>query len=171
MKRTDEFRELFAYNRWANQAILDAAASLTDEQFARDLGSSFPSVRDTLVHVMSAEWVWLSRWRGISPTAMPESWKRLDLAGLREQWVELDAALRAFVDALSEPDLDARVAYRNLAGDPFSEPLAQLLRHVVNHSTYHRGQVTTMLRQLGAQPPATDLVRFYRATAPTISAG
>lgn len=170
MKRTDEFRELFAYNRWANEAILNAAATLTEEEFVRDMGSSFPSVRDTLVHVMSAEWVWLSRWRGISPTAMPEAWKTFGLPEVRAQWNELDAALRAFVDALAEKDLDAPVAYRNLAGDSFTEPLAQLLRHVVNHSTYHRGQVTTMFRQLGHQPPATDLIRFYRASAAPLSA-
>ena len=171
MQCTDEYVELFAYNHWATQRMLDAAASLTETQLLQDLGSSFPSVRDTLVHIMSAEWVWLSRWQGVSPTSMPDQWKPFLLDEIREQWAAIDADMQAFVHNLQDGDLDRLVSYRNIAGEPFTTPLSQMLRHVVNHATYHRGQITTMLRQLGVTPPSTDLIAYYRLAAPALSAG
>lgn len=162
MTRSQEIVQLFAFNQWARERLLGAVAALSDEQFTRDLGSSYPSVRATLVHIMSAEWVWLSRWNGISPTAMPAEWQSWDLAQIEAGWAALDAQLRSFVARLTGADLDRPVAYRSLGGDPFTSTLGQMLRHVVNHSTYHRGQVTTMLRQLGMPAPATDLILFYR---------
>ena len=165
MSRIAEFRELFAYNRWANERMIEAAATLTENQVLQDLGSSYPSVRDTLVHIMSAEWVWLSRWQGTSPTSMPEAWQHYGLDEVRREWSALAARLQSFVDEQGAEDLDRAIWYRNIAGEPFTTPLAQMLRHVVNHSTYHRGQITTMLRQLGAVPPATDLIAYYRLVA------
>lgn len=162
MTRLDELRELFDYNRWARDRILDVAAALTPEDFARDMGSSFPSVRDTLVHIMSAEWVWLSRLRGVSPDGMPSEWKTLAPDGIRAAWRELDASITTYLASLHDADLDRVLEYRNIAGQPFSSTVQQILRHVINHSTYHRGQLTTMLRQLGATPPATDLILYYR---------
>lgn len=165
MTTVQEIRELFDYNRWARDRMLDAAATIAPQDFVRDLGSSFPSVRDTLVHIMSAEWVWLSRWRGTSPAAMPEAWRSLALEPLRTQWSDLDAAYAQFLAALRDGDLLRTIDYRNLAGQPSSSTLLQMMRHVINHSTYHRGQLTTMLRQLGATPPGTDLILYYRAIA------
>jgi uncharacterized damage-inducible protein DinB len=165
MTTVEEIRELFDYNRWARDRMMDAAATLASQDFVRDLGSSFPSVRDTLVHIMSAEWVWLNRWRGTSPTAMPEAWRSLALETLRTQWSELDAAYAQFLAALRNEDLQRTIDYRNLAGQAGSATLLQMLRHVINHSTYHRGQLTTMLRQLGATPPGTDLIFYYRTIA------
>lgn len=163
--RIDEVRQLYAFNRWATARILEAVAALSDEQVRRDMGNSFPSIRDTLVHIMSAEWVWLSRWQGTSPTAMPDGWGQLGLDELVRVWGRLDEELETFVAQLVEADLDRSVTYRNLAGDPFVSPLAEMLRHVVNHSSYHRGQVTTMLRQLGAAAPSTDLILYCRLEA------
>jgi uncharacterized damage-inducible protein DinB/ketosteroid isomerase-like protein len=163
--RVEEFRQLYAFNRWATERVLEAAARLPPDQLLRDMGSSFPSIRDTLVHIMSAEWVWLSRWRGSSPAAMPEGWKDLGLTGIADEWTELDRQLRRFVETLDASELDRIVSYRNLSGDAFRTPLSQMLRHVVNHSSYHRGQVATLLRQLGARAPATDLIAFYREEA------
>lgn len=165
MKRVDEIRELFAYNRWANRRVLDAAARLSPEQLSRDLGSSFPSVRETLAHVLGGEWIWLSRWRGTSPPGFPESWDLSSLEAARARWAEVEADQRAFVDGLDEDALDRVVAYRDTRGTPYENPLGQLLRHVVNHSTYHRGQVITLLRQLGAEAVATDLVVYLRERA------
>lgn len=162
MTRVDEIRQLFKYNRWANQRMLAAAARLTDEQFQQDMNSSFPSVRDTLVHVMSAEWVWLSRLRGVSPAAMPDAWKQLLLPAVEREWAQLDALMQEHVAGLTDGDLDRPISYTNIAGQPFVSTHVQILQHVVNHSSYHRGQVTTMLRQLGAAAPATDLIAYYR---------
>jgi uncharacterized damage-inducible protein DinB len=164
---TLEVNELYAYNRWAAARILGAVAPLDAEQFTRDTGSSHPSVRDTLVHILGAEWVWLSRWRGVSPRAMSPGWSTLDYEGLVAQWRRHEAEQAEFLEGLTDGRLDEPVSYTNLRGDPFTMPLRHLLRHVVNHSSYHRGQVTTMLRQLGMPAVATDLVLFHTSRTAT----
>jgi len=163
MTRVDEIRQLWAYNRWANRRMLEAVASLAEEQFRRDMGSSFASVRDTLVHIMSAEWVWLSRLQGVSPRAMPDTWDALPLADIERAWERLDQSIREHIAGLDESHVDEPVSYTSTAGEPYVSTRAQIVRHVVNHSTYHRGQITTLLRQLGVSAPATDLIVFYRA--------
>jgi uncharacterized damage-inducible protein DinB len=165
MRMVEEIRELYAYNRWANRAVLAACGRLDAEELTRDLKSSFPSVLATLVHILSAEWIWLERWQGSSPKAMPERWRTFGLDALTEQWREVEHGQIAFLERLTETALESEIAYRSLAGEGYQAPLWQLLRHVPNHSTYHRGQVVTMLRQLGATAPATDLVLFYRERA------
>lgn len=162
MKRADEIRELYEYNRWANGQVLDAAGRLPEEAFTRDLKSSFPSVRDTLAHILAAEWVWLARWEGASPTGMPEGWASSTYDDLRERWRAFEGRQKEFLAGLTGARLDEEVSYRTTGGEPFRSPLWQMLRHVANHSTYHRGQVITLLRQLGAEAPSTDLIRFYR---------
>lgn len=158
----DEILDLYAYNRWANGRTLEAAAGLADEDYIRDLGSSFPSVRDTLEHILAAEWIWLSRWRGVSPTRLRPDWNPVMLHALRDRWSAFEVDQTEFLSRLTEELLTETVTYRQLSGEEFSDPLWRLMRHVVNHSTYHRGQVTTMLRQLGAEPASTDLVVFHR---------
>lgn len=157
-----EIQELFEYNRWANRRILDATSQLTEQEFAQDLGSSFPSIQETLAHILSAEWIWLTRWQGTSPRGMPDSWELSTHEALRAQWNEVEKDQSNFVSQLTEDSLVKVIAYKDTSGNSFSNPLWQMMRHVVNHSTYHRGQVTTMLRQLGAEAVATDLIRFYR---------
>ncbi len=161
----DEIRELFAYTAWANARILEAVAKLDEGALSKDLGSSYPSVRDTLVHLLSADWIWLSRWQGVSPTARPDSWDLSSFAAIRTQWAEIEREQTAFVAALTETDLDRPLAYRNMKGERFVNTLGETLRHVVNHASYHRGQVVTMLRQLGAEGVNTDLIAFYRLQA------
>lgn len=158
----EEFRDLYAYNTWANHRILAAVGGLSHGELARDLGSSFPSIRETFAHVVSAEWIWLSRWRGTSPNGIPASWDLSTLEALEDRWRAVDGELRAYVDGLSREDILRTVVYRNTKGEEFAAPHGQLLRHLVNHSTYHRGQVVTMLRQLGAEGVATDMVQFHR---------
>ena len=114
---------------------------------------------------MGGEWIWLEHWQGRSPVALlPES-EFLTLASVRERWAEIERGLGAYVASLSPSDLDRVVEYRNLKGNRFAYPMRSMLHHLVNHGTYHRGQVTTLLRQLGARPRATDLLRYYDALA------
>ena len=160
----DEVRTLYAYNSWANHRALGASSALSAEQFTQNLQSSFPSVRDTLAHIMLAEWIWLERWQGRSP-AFPPSDGFPDLASIRTRWQKIETDLSAFVQKLFAADLDRIVEYKNTKGNAFSNPMGQMLQHVVNHGTYHRGQITTMLRQLGATPLTTDLIAFYREQA------
>lgn len=164
MHRIDEIRELYAYSRWADDRMLRAAAEISTEQFTRDMGSSFRSLRDTLVHILAVHWVWVSRWEGVSPREMPREWKECTLIELRRAWKEVEARQSAFIAELSENDLDRIVRYTNTAGEAHRVPLSRLLRHVANHATYHRGQLSTMLRQIGRQPPSTDLTVFYLET-------
>lgn len=162
----EEIRDLYAYNRWANHRILEASAQLDDEEFNRNLNSSFPSVGQTLAHVVAADWLWLSRWRGTSPTAIPNSWHLSSLHQIRKQWKAIEEDRSAFLADLSAEDVMEEVSYKTTSGLEHRAPLWQLLRHVVNHSTYHRGQVTTMIRQLGRKPVSTDLVLFHRQGTP-----
>src|SRR5688572_32965231 len=96
----DEIRELYEYSRWANHRILDLVAGLDAEAFDRDLGNSFPSVRATLGHMLGAEWVWLSRWNGSSPTELPDLAELTTPAALRDRWGRLEADQQAFLDGL-----------------------------------------------------------------------
>lgn len=166
----EEIRALYNYNAWANHRTLDACAALSDEQFARDLGSSFRSVRDTLVHIMGAEWIWFERWHGRSPGALPTADEFPTPASVRARWAEIERDLLSFVAGLSAEDLARVHEVRTLTAGTAANPLWQMLQHVVNHSSYHRGQVVTMLRQLGATPVSTDLIRYYRERAAGASA-
>lgn len=109
---------------------------------------------------MLAEWLWLERWLGRSPGFPTENFP--DLASLRSRWQKIDSDLSAFVQRLTSSDLDRVVEYKNTKGRAFSNPMWQMLQHLVNHGTYHRGQITTLLRQLSATPVATDMIAFYR---------
>jgi len=157
-----DLRELIDYHYWARNRLLEAVAPLTPEQLTRDMGNSFRSIRDTLAHIYFAEWVWHSRWQGESPTAMPGV-TFADVAAIRTAWIEHEAKLRAFLEGLGEEGINRRMEYRLFSGQAGVSVFWQMLQHVVNHASYHRGQVTTLLRQLGAVPPkSTDLITFYR---------
>lgn len=162
MTPIEELRQLYRYNSWANARIFEAASKVPPEDFTRTLSSSFPSLRETLVHIVSAEWIWLERWRGTSPSGFPEEWNTGSFASLKDLWQRVDVDVAAFVSSLTAPDLEETVAYRNTAGRDYKNRLGDLLRHVVNHATYHRGQVTTILRTLGAKTVSTDLLFFFR---------
>jgi len=161
----EDFRTLYDYNSWANHRTLEASAVLTPEQFTRDLGSSFSSVRDTLAHIYGAEWFWLERWHGRTPAKLPSPADFPDFGTVRRGFAEMDRNLVDYVASLTQDDLQRVLQFKTLAVVPYSTPLAPCLQHVANHSTYHRGQVTTLLRQLGAKAVATDLIAFYRERA------
>jgi uncharacterized damage-inducible protein DinB len=158
----ETLRTLFEFNSWADQRTLESCAALTPEQFTRDLNSSFHSVRDTLVHIFGAEWLWLERWQGRMPTALPWAPSFLDHSSVGARWVEIDRDLRQFVAGLKPEDIGRSFQVRTTSGGLYTQPLWQMMQHLVNHGSYHRGQVATMLRQLGAKPVATDLILFYR---------
>jgi uncharacterized damage-inducible protein DinB len=155
-------RFLFNFNAWADRRILDACGSLNNEQFTRSLGSSFSSVRDTVVHLYGAEWVWNERFEGRSPTALVAGGGFPDLAAIRPKLEEMDQYYINYVSKITQPELDRVIHYRSFAGDDFSNPLWQSLHQLTNHASYHRGQIVTMLRQLGVKPVSTDLIMYYR---------
>jgi uncharacterized damage-inducible protein DinB len=153
-------RFLYAYNRWANARALEAAAALSPEQLQRDLGTSHRSVFGTLSHILWGEWRWLGRWLAPAPAPGLDPQCCPDLDALRARWTEVESAQRAFLNRVSEEALEMLMTYENPRGTPWTYPLGQMLVHLVNHSTYHRGQVTALLRQLGADAVATDFLVF-----------
>lgn len=161
----EDFRLLYDYNSWANRRTLDSCAPLTEEQFTRDLGSSFRSVRDTLAHISDAEWVWLERWHGRSTNALPTAADYLNLEAVRRRSLEIERGLVDYVASLTNEDLQRVHNYKTTAGVPQAQPVWQMLQHLANHGTYHRGQIATMLRQLAAKPVSTDMIAFYRERA------
>lgn len=159
MNRQDiEF--LYRYDRWANNLVFGCASKLTAGQFIRDLQSSHRSVRDTLAHILAAEWIWLQRWLGISPRSLLDPAEFPDVPSLIAKLREVEQEQIGFIASLTDESLVAAVAYTNTKGERWEYPLGQQMQHVVNHSSYHRGQVTTMLRQLGAEVASVDLLYF-----------
>ena len=161
----DDVRTLLAFHYWARDRMIDAVSSVTPEQQHQDLGSSFPSIHATVVHIYSAEWIWHQRWTGASPTAMLPADRFPDLASTTSAWQALERDMRALAETLGESGLAASREYKLLSGQPGVSTGWQMFQHVVNHATYHRGQVMTMVRQSGGTPQSTDLIAFHRLQA------
>lgn len=161
-----ELRTLVDYHYWGRDRLMQAVEQLTPEQLSFTIESSFSSVRDTLVHLWGAEVIWLNRWEGHSPTALPAGDDLSDFASIRRAWEEEETKIRALLERLGEDGVNRSMEYRMFDGKAYVQPFWQMLLHVVNHGSYHRGQVTTMLRQLGVQPPRQmDFSAFCRETA------
>lgn len=124
------------------------------------MGSSFASARDTLVHIMHAEAAWLARWEGRPRPDFPPMETDADAAQVREAWGPVESAFRAFAARLTGADLVAARRFTRPDGTEAAYRMDDMLQHVVNHGTYHRGQVVTLLRQLDAEPAATDFIRY-----------
>jgi uncharacterized damage-inducible protein DinB len=157
-----DLTNLVDYHYWARDRLLDALDPLTPEQFTRDLGNSFKSIRDTVAHLHAAEWAWHSRWVGVQPTALLPHDRFSDVAGVRHAWAESERDVRGFIERLGD-DIGRTFEYKLLSGAVGASPFWQMVQHVVNHASYHRGQITTMLRQIGAQPgKPMDMIAYYR---------
>lgn len=150
--------DLFTHHYWARDRQLHACAVLSSAQFLQPLGNSHPSVRDTLGHLLAAEWLWLERWRGRSPRILlaPADFTTLD--DIAARWRQVEHEMREFLATLSEAALERDVTYVNTRGGTWTHALWRLMVHLLEHQAYHRGQVTTLLRQLGVQPPAVDFL-------------
>ena len=162
-----DVKHLFDYTEWANGLAMDAAAKLANEDLRRDVNISHRSIFGTLLHMAGAEWIWLERWNGRSP-AKAEAWSMwttescADLATLNQRWQALVDRRARYVSALDEERLAAELPFKLLSGDPSSMRLVDQMQHVANHATMHRGQVVGMIRQLGIDPPSTDLLFYLR---------
>lgn len=155
-------QQLYDYNAWANHRMLDACAPLTKEQLLQQAGGSFGSLRNTLAHIMDVEWLYLERWNNRAPAKLPKGEDYPDLAAIRAHWNGVEANLMAYVRGLTSADLARVNEFRNTKGILYRHPLWETMQHLVNHSTYHRGQVTVLLRTLEASAQGTDMITFYR---------
>jgi uncharacterized damage-inducible protein DinB len=162
-----DLQTLLDYHYWGRDRLLEELDALTTEQFTRPLTSSFASIRDTVAHAHSAEWIWYQRWRGESPTAHLPAGRFPDAASVRSAWAELEQQVRAFINGLGQADVDRVLQFRLIDGTRGASPLWQMVYHLVNHATYHRGQVTTLVRQVGGKPVGTDAIAFFRSRQPT----
>ena len=174
----DDIRFLYEYDRWANNRILQAVSGLSSEQFTQDLGGSFRSVRDTLLHIIAGEWGWLEYWKAPAATATfladlrtrrdalfnPNAFP--DVATVQQKWAEVEKQQVEFVNQISDQALGKRIPFRAT-----QVSLAHLMQHLANHSTYHRGQITLMLRLLDAEPLPTDFHLFLVETPRETVAG
>lgn len=162
-----DIKRSFDYMEWANELAMQAAAKLPEEDLRRDFGISHGSILGTLVHMAGAEWIWMERWHGNSP-AKAEAWGLwsteacADLPTLTDRWGGVVDKRTRFVSELDEDRLAADLAFKLLSGDASSMRLVDQMQHVVNHATMHRGQIVGMIRQLGIDPPSTDLLFYLR---------
>lgn len=162
-----ELLSLLDYHYWARDRVLDAVSALTPDLLTREMGGSFRNLHETLVHIYSGEVAWHQRWIGLSPTAHVDPSTIADVATLRERWTALEMQVREFVQTAGDAGVNRLFDYQTFAGARGQSTLGDMTRHLVNHASYHRGQVTMLLRQLGAPPPkAMDLMHFLRDRRP-----
>jgi uncharacterized damage-inducible protein DinB len=155
-----DIQVLYAYNRWANARILEAAAKISEAQFLASTPFPHGGLRDTLVHTLFAEWIWRLRWQGIAPSVR---WKPEDFptfVSLRTRWHEEEMKLMEFVDGLTEQRFQAEFDYISTEGDPHRRVVWEAMVHLVNHGTQHRSEAATMLTGMGHSPGDIDLIVF-----------
>jgi uncharacterized damage-inducible protein DinB len=162
-----EVRELFASNAWANRAFFDALGAVPPESYGRDLKSSHGGLHGTLCHIVWAEELWLTRWLAQPGPAVAQGRDVATLAAARARWERVDAERGRFLEAFPERRLADTVLVKPTTGGEFAHTFRQMFRHTVDHSSYHRGQLVTLLRQVGIRPPSAGLIGFYRRSGAT----
>ena len=150
--------EAIDYNYWARDRQLESCIALSAEQFLRPIGGSFPSVRETSAHMVAVEWIWLERWRGRSRRTLLPVDEFPTLAAVAERWGAVEREMREYVANLDEETLSRPLTCISTRGEEWTYPLWRMILHLLNHQSYHRGQVTTLLRMLGVQPPRVDFL-------------
>jgi uncharacterized damage-inducible protein DinB len=153
------------YGAWATRRTLDAAAPLTADELHRDLGNSYGGIHGTLVHIFQADSIWFDRLHGVPTAALSAYEAPPDFAAFSQTWLALLDRWTEWAEQLNAADWDRMVLHRNTQGVPDTQPAWHIALHVANHASYHRGQVTTMLRQLGKPAIGTDLITYYHSLA------
>jgi uncharacterized damage-inducible protein DinB len=156
----DYFKTLYDYNYWANAKILEAAEHVSEVQFIEETKDGYRSLRGTLVHMLSAEWIWRSRWQGTSPMENLREEDLPTLGALCERWREEEQQMRAFLAVLGEEEVQRVVRYTNARGQTYAAPLWQMMGHLVNHGTQHRSEAAVILSRLGYSPGDLDLLIY-----------
>jgi uncharacterized damage-inducible protein DinB len=149
------------YSAWASQRLLDAAAKLSSEELKRDFQTADKTVLDTLAHVYAADRIWLSRVKGETRATFLDPEDR-DLMVLQSEWPALHQRWKLWMADLNDASVQQNLAYKDTRGNAYSQPAWQIILHLVNHGTHHRGQVSGFLRAMGTTPPPLDLIAYYR---------
>ena len=164
--RVSDLVRLYDYNYWANKHLFSAISQLTPEQFTQSVAGSYGSIRNTMVHTMSAEWGWLERCGGakrgdkLNPDNYPT------VASLVHAWSRVEANVRTFLAGLTDEDLVREVEFVLGDGPTHHRTVGQLMQHAANHGVHHRGQAALLLRVLGHSPGNFDLLFFPDGAQP-----
>jgi uncharacterized damage-inducible protein DinB len=159
-------KQYAAYNLWANKILLDRLALLPDEMVHKETGSSFGTIYKTLVHLMEVESTWWQRLKLQEHILLPEKDPDENFAEISKRLLALSTQWIDWVKNANEKNLTYVFGYQNTKKEFFKQPVYEMLLHLFNHQTYHRGQVVTMLRQNGIDKiPATDFIAFSRKTS------
>ncbi len=160
-----EIRTLFAYNAWATSRIFEALKDMPEEKYAIDLKAGHGGIQSTMTHLVAAEKIWLSRLTGNPETVMLSEKDAPSLRALKAIWEDVAERTARFVAELDDKKLSSTFEMSTTRGKKYTHVYQDALQHLVNHSTYHRGQIAVLMRQVGAQPVGTDLIAYYRVTA------
>jgi uncharacterized damage-inducible protein DinB len=160
----EEIKILWDFNTWADSLVFDAVARLSPEQYQGDMQSSHGGILGTLAHIVSAQRGWLGRWTNDWPMQQPSLQDVASVEELRGHWQQVGEKMQQFLGTLSDAKLQELMTTTSQSGQ-VTNSYWQMIQHVVDHSSYHRGQIVTMLRQSGVTPPSTGLIRFYRDMA------
>ena len=158
----DVLRNHLNYTAWASSRLVDAASALSPLELVRDFAKADHNVLGTLVHVYAADRVWLGRIEGNPPARLLVPEQDMHLAVLRSDWPPLLERWKQWGGLLTEDSIHRDISYKSAKGDAFVTPTWQIVLHVVNHGTHHRGQVSGFLRAMGHVPPSLELTAFYR---------
>ncbi len=151
---------LFEYSLWASLKVLEAAEKLPVEAIMKDRGNSFGGILGTLTHIFQADRVWFKRFNGDPHFTLAQAGDSFDLAELKAQWPQVMNEFATWIRAQEESRFEERLFWRNVKGEDKDELMYKILLHIVNHGTYHRGQVITMIKQAGGEVVSTDLVYY-----------
>jgi uncharacterized damage-inducible protein DinB len=161
----NDLQVLFDYAYWANERFFDVLSQLTDEQFVQPVAGSYGSLRNTLVHMLSAEWGWLERCGGAArgPVLIASDYPAVE--SVRIRWLEVERHVRRFLASLREDDLERPVEFSFGNGPKQVRRLGELLHHAAIHGVHHRGQIALLLRCLGYTPGNVDILLYYGPTS------
>lgn len=152
-----------AYNVWANQRMIDCISNLADDQINREINSSYKSIYATLLHLWDAESIWWQRVKLQEQIDVPGSNFTGSVLELGANLMKQSKHWKEWVDIATEAALEHEFIYRNSKKEQFKQPVSEVLVHLFNHQTYHRGQLITMFRQVGVEEvPGTDFISFTR---------
>jgi uncharacterized damage-inducible protein DinB len=150
------------YTAWASARLVEAASQLTTNELTRDFGTADKGVLGTLVHVFAADRIWMARVTGSVPGKFIDPERDMHLSVLQKEWPPLLKKWQEWTSSLTGDSVAATVAYQDTKGNSYQNLAWQIVLHLVNHGTHHRGQVSGFLRAMGKVPPPLDLVRYYR---------
>ncbi|MBL8046060.1 MAG: DinB family protein [Anaerolineales bacterium] len=151
---------MYDYHYWMTHQMLEACERLMPTQWSQPMGHSWGNVHGVVTHMLAAELIWYARWQGQAPAQLAQAEDYPTLADVRAAWASVEAQMRAFLTQLDNVRLNADFTYTNTRGQQFSAPLGQVMLHVANHATHHRGELVGMLALLDVPHPEDDLLWY-----------